>query len=73
MRSSFSHHALSPEPLCVLRSVHLEPSGDEEVVCASVCMHECLLVFASASGNLLLSMCEPVSVCVCLRVLVWYC
>lgn len=53
MRSSFSHHALSPEPLCVLRSVHPEPSGDEEVVCVCVCV----LVFASASGN--------VCVCVC--------
>lgn len=63
MRSSFSHHALSPEPLCVLRWIHPEPSGNEEVVCVCVfvCIHACVLVFASASGYVLLCVC----VCLC--------
>lgn len=43
MRSSFSHHTLSPEPLCVLRSVHPEPSGDAEVV-YSMCMRVSMCV-----------------------------
>lgn len=52
MRSSFSHHALSPEPLCVLWSVHPVPSKDEEAE-EGVCVHVCACVFASASGNVL--------------------
>ena len=66
MRSSFSHHALSPEPLCVLWSVHHEPSGEEEVesvcICVSVCMLTNVLVFARVFGNV--SLC--VSACVVL-------
>lgn len=41
MRSSFGHHALSPQLLFMLGLVHPEPSGDEELVCVRVhaCMH----------------------------------
>lgn len=64
MKNSFSHHALSPEPFCVLRSVHQGPSGIEEVVCVLRCMHACW-PFASASGNVLLRMCA----CTCVVLL----
>lgn len=53
MRSSFSHHALSPEPLCMSRSVHPEPSRGCFRVC--VCMHVCW------SLQVLLVMCFSVS------------
>lgn len=57
MRSSYSHRALSA-PSCgqFIKS----QVGDKDAVCVPV--HACVLLFASASGNVLLSAC----VCMCL-------
>lgn len=50
----------------MLWSVHPRPSGDEGLACVCVhaCMHACVLVFVSASGNVLL--CASACSCVVL-------
>lgn len=68
-RSSFGHHALSPQLLFMLGLVHPEPSGDEEVVCVHVHASMCAALLLA-----LLVMCFVfVCVCVCVSVCTFLC